>query len=256
MMRKKLFLLATIAGLYATAQPVAAQGLSQLLGGGGAGGDVTGDIFRVLQQRLTGQQSVPSLAPEVSVQNPATYPQGQRAVVSTASLSPIERLMSGRAGVPIRQFGYDVFGRGSPVVVRQSGSLRDDYVLGEGDEIVLTLHGQQNSSFRTKIDRDGRAVLPSLPPIAAAGRYFGEFRADLEAAARQAMTGTEAIVSVGTVRQISVRVAGEVNTPGLVSVSGLATALDALSLAGGIKNTGSLRDVELVRGSKTIRLDL
>ncbi len=258
MMRKKLFLLATIASLAATAQPVAAQGLSQLLGGGGGSGDLTGDIFRVLQQRLTGQQSVPSLAPEVSVQNPMTYPQsnGQRSVVSTASLSPIERLMSARAGVPVRQFGYDVFGRGAPVVVRQSGSLRDDYVLGEGDEIVLTLHGQQNSSFRTKIDRDGRAVLPSLPPIAAAGRYFGEFRSDLEAAARQAMTGTEAIVSVGTVRQISVRVAGEVNSPGLISVSGLATALDALSLAGGIKNTGSLRDVELVRGNKTIRLDL
>ena len=256
-MRKKLFMLAAVAGLAAAAQPVAAQGLSQLLGGGG-GGDVTGDIFRVLQQRLTGQQSVPSLAPEVSVQNPATYPQsgGQRSVVSTASLSPIERLMSARAGVPIRQFGYDVFGRGAPVVVRQSGSLGEDYVLGEGDEIVLTLHGQQNSSFRTKIDRDGRAVLPSLPPIAAAGRNFGEFRGDLEAAARQAMTGTEAIVSVGTVRQISVRVAGEVNSPGLISVSGLATALDALSLAGGIKNTGSLRAVEIVRGSKVTRLDL
>ena len=258
MMRTKFFLLATIAGLAATAQPVAAQGLSQLLGGGGGGGDLTGDIFRVLQQRLTGQQSVPSLAPEVSVQNPATYPQsgGQRGIVSTASLSPIERLMSVRAGVPVRQFGYDVFGRGAPVVVRQSGSLQEDYVLGEGDEIVLTLHGQQNSSFRTKIDRDGRAVLPSLPAISAAGRTFGEFRADVEASARQAMTGTEAIVSVGTVRQISVRVTGEVNNPGLVSVSGLATALDALSLAGGIKNTGSLRSVEVVRGGKTIRLDL
>jgi protein involved in polysaccharide export with SLBB domain len=256
-MRKKLFLVAALAGLSATVEPASAQGLAQLLGGGG-GGDVTGDIFRVLQQRLTGQQSVPSLAPEVSVQNPMTYPQGsgQRSVVSTASLSPIERLMSARAGVPIRQFGYDVFGRGTPVVVRQSGSLGEDYVLGEGDEIVLTLHGQQNSSFRTKIDRDGRAVLPSLPAIPAAGRTFGEFKGDLEAAARQAMTGTEAIVSVGTVRQISVRVTGEVNSPGLVSVSGLATALDALSLSGGIKNTGSLRAVEIVRGGKVTRLDL
>ena len=261
MLRKKLFLLATVAGLAATVEPAAAQGLSQLLGGGsGGGGDVTGDIFRVLQQRLTGQQSVPSLAPEVSVQNPMTYPQGgngaQRGMVSTAALSPIERLMSARAGVPIRQFGYDVFGRGTPVVVRQSGSLQEDYVLGEGDEIVLTLHGQQNTSFRTKIDRDGRAVLPSLPAIPAAGRHFGEFRADLEAAARQAATGTEAIVSVGTVRQISVRVAGEVNSPGLISVSGLATALDALSLAGGIKTTGSLRAVEIVHGGKTSRVDL
>ena len=255
--RKSLLVAGLAAAGWLSADFASAQGLSQLLGGGGAGGDLTGDIFRVLQQRLTGQQSVPSLSPEVSVQNPVTYPQGaSRSMVSTAALSPIERLMSARAGVPLRQFGYDVFGRGTPVVVRQTGSLPEDYVLGEGDEIVLTLHGQQNSSFRTKIDRDGRAVLPSLPAIPAAGRRFGEFRADIEAAARQALTGTEAIVSVGTVRQISVRVAGEVNSPGLVSVSGLATALDALSLAGGIKNSGSLRSVQVVRGDKTTRLDL
>src|SRR6202012_213970 len=133
-----------LAALTVTAGPVAAQGLSQLLGGGG-GGDVTGDVFRVLQQRLTGQQPVPSLGSEVSMQAPMTYPQngaGQRSsVVSMAALSPIERLMSARAGVPIRQFGYDMFGRGAPVVVRQSGSLQEDYILGEGDEIVLTLHG-------------------------------------------------------------------------------------------------------------------
>ena len=255
--RKSLLLAGLAAGAWLAADLASAQGLSQLLGGAGGGGnDITGEIFRVLQQRLTGQQSVPSLAPEITMQNPATYPQSQRGVVSTAAMSPIERLMSARAGVPIRQFGYDVFGHGTPVVVRQTGALQDDYVLGEGDEIILTLHGQQNSSFRTRIDRDGRAVLPSLPAVAAAGRHFGEFRSDLEAAARQAMTGTEAIVSVGTVRQIAVRVTGEVNSPGLISVSGLATALDALTLAGGIKNTGSLREIEIVRGTHTTRLDL
>ena len=253
MMRKSLFLLAALA----VAGPAGAQGLSQLLGGGG-GGDVTGDVFRVLQQRLTGQQSVPSLDPQVSVQNPMTYPQARQGMmVQQAPLSPVERLMSQRAGQTVRQFGYDSFGRGgSPVVIRQSGGLQDDYVLGEGDEIVLTLHGQQNTSYRTRIDRDGRAILPALPAIPAAGRRFGDFRSDLEGAARQAITGTEAIVSVGTVRQISVRVSGEVNSPGLVSVSGLATTLDALNLAGGIKNTGSLRAIQIVRGGKTQRLDL
>ena len=256
--RKSLLLAGFAASALLTADLASAQGLSQLLGGGGGGSnDITGEIFRVLQQRLTGQQSVPSLQPEISVQNPMTYPQnGRQGVVSTASMSPIERLMSTRAGVPIRQFGYDVFGHGSPVVVRQTGALQDDYMLGEGDEIVLTLHGQQNTSFRTRIDRDGRAVLPSLPAIPATGRHFGEFRSDLEAAARQALTGTEAIVSVGTVRQIAIRVTGEVNSPGLISVSGLGTALDALTLAGGIKNTGSLREVEIVRGGHTTKLDL
>ncbi|WP_186454993.1 SLBB domain-containing protein [Nitrospirillum amazonense] len=228
-----------------------AQGLSQLLGGGN-GNDLTGDLLRTVQQRLTGQSTIPSLQPDVQVQNPAVQ-QGPQVY---GPPSAIERLMSARAGQPIRQYGYEVFGRGAPVVVRQSGALQDGYILGEGDEIVLTLRGQQNASYRTRVDRDGRVVFPGLPPVAAAGRSFGGFREDLEDAAGRALTGTEVLVSVGAVRQIAVRVTGEVNAPGLFNLSGLATAMDALSLAGGIKNTGSLRDVQVVRGGRSFRLDL
>jgi polysaccharide export outer membrane protein len=240
-----------------------AQSLSQLLGSGN-GNDVSGDLLRNLQQRLTGQATVPSLQPGVQIQNPATYPSqpgtfggplAQRPAVAMP-MSAIERLMNDRAGRPIRQFGYEFFGRGAPVIVRQSGALQDTYILGAGDEIVLTLRGQQNASFRTRVDRDGRVVFPSLPPVSASGRSFGAFRSDVEAAARRAMPGTDALVSVGEVRQISVRVAGEVNGPGVFSATGLSTAMDALSLAGGIKNTGSLRDIQIVRGGRIIHLDL
>ncbi|HEX4179018.1 MAG TPA: SLBB domain-containing protein, partial [Rhizomicrobium sp.] len=164
--------------------------------------------------------------------------------------------MSERAGQPLRQFGYAFFGHGAPVIASQSGALQDNYVLGQGDEIVLTLRGQENSSFRTRVDRDGRVVLPTLPPVAAAGRSFGAFRADVEAAARRALPGTQALVSVGEVRQISVRVAGEVNNPGMYYATGLSTAMDVLSLAGGVKNTGSLRDIQIMRGARVMHVDL
>ncbi|WP_211106513.1 SLBB domain-containing protein [Nitrospirillum iridis] len=232
-----------------------AQALSQLLGGGN-GNDLTGDLLRTVQQRLTGQSTVPALQPDTQVQNPPGYGPQAQAAQAYGPPSSIERLMSARAGQPIRQYGYEVFGRGGPVMVRQSGALQDGYVLGEGDEIVLTLRGQQNASYRTRVDRDGRVVFPGLPPIAGAGRSFGVFREDMEDAAGRALTGTEVLVSVGAVRQIAVRVTGEVNAPGLFNLSGLGTAMDALSLAGGVKNTGSLRDVQVVRGGRSFRLDL
>ncbi|HEY2008184.1 MAG TPA: SLBB domain-containing protein [Rhizomicrobium sp.] len=240
-----------------------AQSLSDILGG--SGNNVSSDLLRNLQQRLTGQAAVPSLQPGMQIQNPSLFPQQpgllsglpmQAAAPANRSMSAIERLMSERAGQPLRQFGYAFFGRSAPVIVRQSGALQDNYVLGQGDEIVLTLRGQENSSFRTRVDRDGRVVLPTLPPIAAAGRSFGAFRADVEAAARRAMPGSQALVSVGEVRQISVRVAGEVNNPGVFYATGLSTAMDALSLAGGVKNTGSLRDIQIIRGARITHLDL
>lgn len=240
-----------------------AQSLSDILGGNG--NNVSSDLLRNLQQRLTGQAAVPSLQPGMQIQNPSLFPQQpgllpglplQAAAPTNRSISAIERLMSERAGQPLRQFGYAFFGRGAPVVVRQSGALQDNYILGQGDEIVLTLRGQENSSFRTRVDRDGRVVLPTLPPVAAAGRSFGTFRADVEAAARRAMPGSQALVSVGEVRQISVRVAGEVNNPGVFYATGLSTAMDVLSLAGGVKNTGSLRDIQIIRGARIVHLDL
>jgi polysaccharide biosynthesis/export protein len=240
-----------------------AQSLSDILGGNG--NNVSNDLLRNLQQRLNGQAAVPALQPGMQVQDPSLYSQQSGALPGLAMqamapvnrpMSAIERLMSDRAGQPLRQFGYGFFGRGAPVVVRQSGALQDNYVLGQGDEIVLTLRGQENSSFRTRVDRDGRVVLPTLPAVAAAGRPFGAFRADVEAAARRAMPGSQALVSVGEVRQISVRVAGEVNNPGMFYATGLSTAMDVLSLAGGIKSTGSLRDVEIMRGARIIHLDL
>ncbi len=251
-----------LAGMLVVAPAVSrAQSISDILGGNG--NNVSSELLRNLQQRLTGQATVPSLQPSAQMQNPSAYSQQPGLLApmrapgtATNAMSAIERLMSDRAGQPLRQFGYAFFGRGAPVLVQQSGELQDNYILGQGDEIVLTLRGQENSSFRTRVDRDGRVVLPTLPPVAAAGRPFGTFRADIEAAARRAMPGTQVLVSVGEVRQISVRVAGEVNNPGVFYATGLSTAMDVLSLAGGIKNTGSLRDIQIVRGARIIHLDL
>src|SRR6185503_10628786 len=92
--------------------------------------------------------------------------------------------------------------------------------------------------------------------IAAAGRSFGAFRADLEAAVAKAYIGTQLSASVGAVRQVAVRVVGEVNAPGLYNLTGLSSALDALNLAGGIKKSGSLRDIKVQRRGATLRLDL
>jgi polysaccharide export outer membrane protein len=256
--------------LSAAIVPARAQGAGDILQSlGGTGGNGTDSlpqqILRSLSQGGAGQTVPPQLGPSVQIQNPQLQ-NGFPAVpfnplqglpnTGDSRFSPLERLMSLRVGQRILQFGYDTFGHGNPVIVRQSGAIQDNYVLGEGDEIVATLHGQQTANYRTRVDRDGRVVLPGLPPIAAAGRSFGAVRADLEAAVAHAFVGTQVFVSVGTVRQISVRVVGEVNNPGVYSLTGLSTALDALNLAGGIRKSGSLRNIQVVRGGRILHLDL
>jgi len=226
------------------------------------------EVLRALQQRAAQPPDTTQLAPSTEIRTPPVYPPEPTVPQANAAANPalpsadnrplsgLERVVAERIGQIVRQFGYDVFGRGGSVVIRQSGAIQDNYVLGQGDEIVVTLRGQQSAVYRTRVDRDGRVVLQGLPPVAAAGRRFGDFRRDLEGAVARAYAGTDVFVSIGEVRQVAVRVVGEVNAPGVYNLTALSTALDALSLAGGIRNTGSLRNVQLVRGAETIRLDL
>jgi polysaccharide export outer membrane protein len=64
-------------------------------------------------------------------------------------------------------------------------------------------------------------------------------------------------VGLADTRSIRVFVLGEAQKPGSYTVSGLATVTSALYASGGIKTTGSLRDVQLKRqGALVRRLDL
>jgi len=158
----------------------------------------------------------------------------------------------------LRQFGYDIFRRSSFTSdgTTLTGRLPPDYVLGIGDEIVVSLVGSTNRVITTEVDREGRVVLPDLPPIPAAGRSFAEFQEALRSAVSETLLGTQAFVSVANVRQISVGVFGEVEDPGLYNLTSLSDALQALARAGGIEKSGSLRRILIINGNERRRLDL
>jgi polysaccharide biosynthesis/export protein len=169
--------------------------------------------------------------------------------------SLLERDNCRRAMEPLFQFGYDAFARLPPRDLI-SGTLPDDYRLGVGDEIAVTLTGQNYRSTALRIDRDGKIVLPGLPPIQAAGRTFGDFKREAEAKTAQTLLGTEIFLSIATTRLLNVTVVGEVRLAGVHQVSSLSTVLEALAYAGGVRKTGSLRRIQLQRGDKVSWLDL
>lgn len=171
--------------------------------------------------------------------------------------SPLEQQYSQRGGRKLEQFGYDLRAdRRLTATSLLNGAVPDDYVLGIGDELVVTLRGQVNSTTSVRVDREGRVVLPNMAPVSAAGRPFGEFRNDLTAQAQAAFLQTSVFVSVGSVRSIGVLVTGEVRAPGRYTLTSFSSLIDALSQANGIQKTGSLRSLRILRGSKSIPVDL
>lgn len=209
--------------------------VEQLLGGQGRSGQNPGQS--------------PSVQPETTILEPTIVP------VQPSRQSRLEQILSARAGVALSLFGYDQLGVGRPVTLPEMGGVQDSYILGPGDETVVTLRGQENSEYRVVVDRDGRIALPRLSPIEAAGRSLGEFRQLVADAVRRAFPSTESYVTIGRLREISVLVAGEVSSPGVRTLTGLSTPLDAVLVSGGIKKTGSLRDVRLIHQGRSIPID-
>ena len=212
-----------------------------------------------LAQNLNGQTTLPpAVTPQVQTLSPpsslTTEHEAQEARVNEAS--DIEALMSTRAKTTLKLFGYDQMGVGNTVTQAQVGAVQGSYILGPGDQLDVSLRGQENSEFIVTVDRDGRILLPKLQPIFAAGRSLDDVRQALQQAIQKAYISTQGFVTIAQLRQINVLVVGQVNNPGQQTLTGLSTILDALNLAGGIKKAGSLRDVIIIRGVRAFRLDL
>ncbi|MBT4710166.1 MAG: polysaccharide biosynthesis/export protein [Alphaproteobacteria bacterium] len=183
-------------------------------------------------------------------------PEQMELLVLVPAFSRLEQDFCSRAGEVLLQFGYDMFDGPRIPGVLVNGAIPDNYRLGIGDEIVITFRGQLSQSTDAVVDREGRIVLTDLDPIPAAGRTFGDFRADLETRVEAALLGTRVFASMGAVRLVSVSVIGEVHAPGIHQLTGLSTILDAIAIAGGIRKTGSLRQVRVERNDTFFWLDM
>ena len=181
--------------------------------------------------------------------------------------SALEAMYSERIVDELEQFGYDMFGvpdeslRHNLAAAAEtapsipSGAVQDDFILNAGDELEILFTGQRSEQIRTVVNSQGQILIPDFPPIPAAGRSIGHVRVSIEAASEQ-LHNTQAFVSLTSVRQIGVLVVGHVKRPGRKTLTVFHTVLDALMESGGVKKTGSLRQIKLVRGGRSTFIDL
>ena len=171
--------------------------------------------------------------------------------------SPIEREFRARLADPtLKQFGYDLFQSASSTPGGLTGAVGDDYIIGVGDDVIVQFQGATNDSKTARVNRDGRLIVGALPPISAAGRSIAAVTRDLQAATRRTLLGTEVFISLGSVRAVTIFVGGEVDRPGQYNLTALSDVSSALAQAGGVRRSGSLRNVRIVRGGATMTVDL
>ena len=155
----------------------------------------------------------------------------------------------------ITRFGQNLFT--SPQVAEiNEAVVPDDYRLGPGDNLIISLWGRVQQEWNLTVDRQGQIFIPKVGQITAWGMTLDEFSQRLDAQLSAVYTGYERKITLGKIRTIKVFMYGEVYAPGGYAISALSTLFSALHRAGGPTTNGSLRQIKLIRNDKTVLIDL
>lgn len=162
----------------------------------------------------------------------------------------------------LQVFGLSLFrGARSEFEPLALGPVPPDYRLGPGDQVVLILTGDVELAYTLDVTREGMVVIPDVGQISVNGLTMAQLEARLYGALGRVYSGvsrgpeatTHFSVSLGRLRTNQVFVIGETARPGSYPVSSSATVFNALYRAGGPKESGSFRHIEVRRGGEVIR---
>jgi protein involved in polysaccharide export with SLBB domain len=146
--------------------------------------------------------------------------------------------------------------RAATVPVLEQAVDPDSYVLGPYDRLAMTIMGPEPLTSVLTVLPEGDVLVPGVGAIRADGLTLTEFRRALAAEVDKYFRNIELYCYLETPAQFRVFVTGEVESPGVVLVSGVERVADALDEAGGVGERGSLRNIALERGGSTVRIDL
>jgi protein involved in polysaccharide export with SLBB domain len=150
-------------------------------------------------------------------------------------------------------FGHELFApRPGGAATLENMPVSPDYIVGPGDEVIVKMWGRVEGTHRMVVDRDGKIFFPKIGSLYVAGKTFAELKSFLKSKV-STIAEVSSDVALGEMKGIRVSVIGEAIAPGWYNVSSLHTALQVLIMAGGVKDIGSLRRIELHRGGKKIQ---
>ncbi len=131
-------------------------------------------------------------------------------------------------------------------------ALPRNYRLGPGDAVFIDIYGASQKSYQTTVAPDGIVTIEGFGPIQVSGLTVAQANNRIRGRLGKRYSSSSIRLSVGQTHTIIVNVVGEVKTPGTYTLSAFATVFNALYMAGGIGELGTLRNIKVYRGGTLI----
>ena len=177
---------------------------------------------------------------------------GRRRGSPTQALTDFQLFVARATGRILPIFGSNLFDAPGSFGATGNAPVPAEYVVGPGDELILTMTGVLETELKLTVDRNGQVVLPKVGPVTVVGQRVGALTSFLSQQLSRVYRNFNLAVSLGRLRTIDVYVVGAARQPGRYSVSSAATMINLLFTSGGPSSQGSMRRIDLVRGNKVV----
>ena len=152
-------------------------------------------------------------------------------------------------------FGHDVFNNKN-LTFESSMNLAtpQNYRLGPGDAVNVDIWGASQESVTETISPDGTITIDGVGVIQLGGLSVSQAKAKLRRVLGSRYQDSKIELTLGQTRTITVSVMGEVKVPGTYTMSAFATVYNALYMAGGPNEIGTLRNVKVSRNGRLLSI--
>lgn len=158
----------------------------------------------------------------------------------------------------IKIFGHDIFNSNELTFEPNINvGTPQNYKLGPGDEVIIDIWGANEEHLRQTISPEGSIMIDQIGPVYLNGMTINDANAHVKNSFSKKYQGvtdeeTSIQLTLGETRSVIVNVMGEVETPGTFLVSPFSSVFNALYLAGGVNDIGSLRNIQVMRNGRKV----
>lgn len=150
-------------------------------------------------------------------------------------------------------FGHDIFNNKDLTFEPEMNiATPADYRLGPGDVVYIDIYGASQKQDECSVTPDGYINISGYGPVQVEGLTVAQANSRLKATVGNRFAGSSIKLSVGQTKTITVHVFGDVQNPGSYTLSAFATVFNALYMAGGPTETGTLRNIKVLRNGRPL----
>lgn len=182
------------------------------------------------------------------------YEQGRYKEAQDEFLRARQLIEEGRKKEEILPASQGEEGVKKPAVQDKKGRLKTEeeksveYIIGEGDELLIKIWQNPDLDDAVVVRPDGMISFPLVEEINAAGLTIRQFKQNLTERLKEYIRYPQVSVSIKKMGGRRVIVLGQVKSPGIYSVTGRKTILEAVGLAGGFNDDAVVSSIVLIKG--------